>query len=177
MTGNPKYNGSGPARRVTGASRPSAGGATGKPDVAGPAPALPFSERMSDPGYSGEVQRLGPDWRIVVSMDATRYVLQRRIDRVGRKFWIDPAGRCPSSPAAILAKFGAMVPGLAAALAALPDDPADARPDFRAARAAQLAVLSDHRRQQRKRRAEKVAAFFLASKAKRAASDKEGAKT
>ena len=59
MTGHPKHNGSGPARRAIGASRPSAGGATGKPDVAGSAPALPFSERMSDPGYSGEVQRLG----------------------------------------------------------------------------------------------------------------------
>jgi hypothetical protein len=137
--------------------------------MAAPAPALAFSERMSDPGYSGEVQRLGPDWRVVVNMDATRYVLQRRVDLAGREGWIVPAGRCPASPAAILAKFGAVVPGLADALAALPDDPADARPDFRDARAAQLAVLADVRRLQRQRRADQVAAFFHASKAERAA--------
>lgn len=146
MTGNPKDNGS----------------------WACPAPALAFSERMSDPGYSGEVQRLGPDWRLVVSMDAARYVLQMRVDMAGRYGWVSAGGRCPASPAAILAKFGAMVPGLAGALAALPDDPADALPDFRDARAAQLALLADVRRLQRQRRADKVAAFFDASKDDRA---------
>lgn len=129
---------------------------------------LSTAVRMSDADYPGEVQRLGPDWRVVVNMDATRYALQRRVDLAGREGWISPAGRCPASPAAILAKFGAMVPGLAGALAALPDDPADALPGFRDARAAQLAWLSDLRRQQRQRRADKVAAVFHASKAERA---------
>ena len=146
MTGNPKDNGSG----------------------AGPAPALAFSERMSDPGYSGEVQRLGPDWRLVVSMDAARYVLQMRVDMAGRYGWVSAGGRCPASPAAIIAKFGDQVPGLAGALAALPADPADAVPDFRDARSAQLAWLADLRRQQRQRRAGQVVAFFDAGKADRA---------
>lgn len=130
---------------------------------------LAASVRMSDADYPGVVDHLAPDWRLVVSMDAARYVLQMRVDMAGRYGWVSAGGRCPASPAAILAKFGAVVPGLAGALAALPADPADALPDFRDARSAQLAWLADLRRQQRQRRADKVAAFFDASKAERAA--------
>lgn len=96
------------------------------------------SARMSDPDYPGAVWQLAADWRLAVSMDGRRYVLQSRADTPEGPRWVPAGGRCPSTPAKIVAKFGGVVPGLADAFAKLPADPAEAAPSFAASRAALL---------------------------------------
>lgn len=112
-----------------------------RPDPAGPVP-LPASCRMGDSDYPGAVAQLGPDWRLVVSMDGKRYALQQRLRDDAGGGWVAAGGKSPTTPARIVAKYNAAVPGLASIFAALPDDPALAVPGFLARRHAQQAMFA-----------------------------------
>lgn len=112
-----------------------------RPDPAGPVP-LPAACRMSDCDYPGTVAQLGPDWRLVVSMDAKRYALQQRVSDAAGDGWSAAGGKSPTTPARIVAKYAAMVPGLASIFAALPDDPALAVPGFPARRQVQQSIFA-----------------------------------
>lgn len=94
-----------------------------------PAP-LSASARMSDPDWPGVVAYLGPDWRLVVSSDAKRFTLQKRVPDDAAPRWASAGGKSPATLARIGAKYAATVPGLSALLASLPDDPAAFAPLF-----------------------------------------------
>lgn len=98
-------------------------------------PPLSASARMSDANYPGVVRSISPRYRLVVSMDCKRYALQSVAQADDGVVWVPAGGgRPPASLPKLLARFGALVPGLAAAVAGLPDDPAQALPVFAASR-------------------------------------------
>lgn len=111
-------------------------------------PVLGAGVRMSDADYPGVVRQVNSTWRIVADMDCQRYVLQTVFEAGGVSRWAVPRGRCPNTVDKIVAKFGADVPGLAAAFHDLPDDPAEAQPMFAASRRGQASAfdLTDWRR-------------------------------
>lgn len=103
---------------------------------------LPLSCRTSDDDYPGVVAQLGTDWRLVVSMNANRFSLQKR-DPSGE--WSRADGTSYATLSKVAAKYGARVEGLAALCASLPDDPSAAAPEFTLRRHAQLDLLRANR--------------------------------
>lgn len=101
---------------------------------------LPASARMSDPDWPGVVCDLGPGWRLSVSSDGRRYVVQMLGETDAGPRWFSAGGRQPATLGKLVAKFGLMVEGLAEACDGLPENPADALPVF----AARLKAQQDH---------------------------------
>jgi hypothetical protein len=97
---------------------------------------LSVSVRMSDADYPGVVAHLGPLWRLSVDMACKRYTLQTCVQTDEGARWVTAGGRSPSTLPKLLAKFGAVVDGLADACNGLPQDPAQALPEFAASRRA-----------------------------------------
>lgn len=103
---------------------------------------LAASARMTDADYPGVVCQLAPDWRLVVSSDGKRYALQQLGQTDDGPVWVPAGGgRSPGTLAGIVAKFGGRVAGLAALCESLPDDPAQAAPQFVASVHARRAVF------------------------------------
>ncbi|WP_299823062.1 hypothetical protein [uncultured Jannaschia sp.] len=119
-------------------------------DNAMPDPREPFSAaaRTSDPDYEGVLRPVGPDWRLAVNMDGTRYLLQQRGFAEGCEIWVAPPGPPPRSLSKLHERFGSKVRGLARACKGLPDNPAEAAPDFHARRAEMIGRFhaNDYRR-------------------------------
>lgn len=91
---------------------------------------LPASARMGDAAWPGVIAQLGPDWRLCVSSDGKRYVLQQLAQTDAGPLWVAAGGKSPATLGRIVAKYAAQVEGLAALCESLPDDPAQAAPAF-----------------------------------------------
>lgn len=100
--------------------RPSWLSVTGEPRI---------GERQSDPGYSGVVALLGPEYRLVVTLRGERYALQRLVNTPDGPFWVPMPGRPAVTVSKLLERHGHEVPGLGEVLASLPPDPAAAAPE------------------------------------------------
>ena len=87
--------------------------------------------RMSDHDYVGVLFVLGDDRRLAVNPAGTRYALQTLAQADGGSRWV---GVSFASLSNLLGKWGDKVVGLVDACGELPDDPALAAPDLRAAR-------------------------------------------
>lgn len=103
--------------------------------------ALSASVRTSDDDFPGVVSLLGSEWRLAVTFKGDGYSLQQRIDTPDGAKWVPAGGRSPKSLDKIAAKYGAIVPGLAALCAALPDMPETILPDYLAAVRLQAAAF------------------------------------
>ena len=101
---------------------------------------LPLSARMSDADWPGVVRQLGFGWRLAVSSDGRRYVVQTLAQTDQGPLWLSAGGRQPATLGKLVAKFAGTVEGLAEACEALPDDPAEGHPVF----AARLKAQQDH---------------------------------
>ena len=101
---------------------------------------LPLSARMGDADWPGVVCQLGSGWRLAVSSDGRRYVVQTLGQTDNGPMWFSAGGRQPATLPKLLAKFGPIVEGLAEACEGLPENPADALPIF----AARLRAQQDH---------------------------------
>jgi hypothetical protein len=91
---------------------------------------LPASARMGDHDWPGVVCDLGSGWRLSVSSDGRRYVVQKLGQTDAGPRWFSAGGRQPATLGKLVAKFAGTVEGLAEACEALPDDPAAFAPQF-----------------------------------------------
>lgn len=101
---------------------------------------LPASARMGDHDWPGVVCDLGSGWRLSVSSDGRRYVVQTLVQTDAGPRWFSAGGRQPATLGKLVAKFAGTVEGLAEACEALPDDPVEGHPVF----AARLKAQRDH---------------------------------
>lgn len=124
------------------------------------------SVRMSDGDYPGVLRCFSDEMRLVVSPDGRRYRLQPLAgDGVS---WASPAAMGAARLSTLVAKFAAVVDGLALACEGLPDDPTQALPDLVAARAALVAEIASDRAAADVLRRARDAAFFAAKAETRA---------
>lgn len=101
---------------------------------------LPLSARMGDHDWPGVVCDLGSGYRLSVSSDGRRYVVQMLGETDAGPRWFSAGGRQPATLGKLVAKFAGTVDGLAEACEALPDDPGEGHPVF----AARLKAQQDH---------------------------------
>lgn len=101
---------------------------------------LPLSARMGDDDWPGVVCDLGSGWRLSVSSDGRRYVVQMLGETDAGPRWFSAGGRQPATLGKLVAKFAGTVEGLSEACEALPEDPAEGHPVF----AARLKAQQDH---------------------------------
>jgi len=101
---------------------------------------LPLGVRMSDFLYGGQLQSFGGGYRLAVSMDLQRYVMQSFVPELFA--FVPSGGKSPATLSGIVSKYSGAILHLGAIASTLPDDPADAVQVFAARRRATLAVLA-----------------------------------